>query len=144
MAAPKGNTNAETWSLEDAKKAFELVMVTLKKTTTYKVHGKNVDGYLCHYLGEACDEVDYSIDQLKYIKNKYGLNSEYQRAKRKSERNCFTDTKKGIINTAAGIINLKSNHGWTDRVDNTTKDKEVSTTTIINLGEGKKPDEPTS
>ena len=58
------------------------------------------------------------------------------------EANCFTDTKKGIINTAAGIINLKSNYGWTDRVDNTTKGEKTAPV-VVNLGEGKKPDETT-
>lgn len=40
------------------------------------------------------------------------------------------------------IVNLKSNHGWTDRVDNTSKGEEIKqTTNIINLGGGVKPDE---
>lgn len=37
------------------------------------------------------------------------------------EANCFMHTKKGDINTAAGIINLKSNHGWTDRQETTSQ-----------------------
>ena len=31
------------------------------------------------------------------------------------ERNCYSNTKKGIIKEATGIVNLKSNHKWTDR-----------------------------
>ena len=34
------------------------------------------------------------------------------------ETNCYSNTKKGIINTAVGIVNLKSNYNWTDRLQN--------------------------
>ena len=31
------------------------------------------------------------------------------------ETNCFRNAKKGKIKEATAIVNLKSNHGWTDR-----------------------------
>lgn len=139
VGAPKGNKNAEEWTLEKALVLFDLIMKKLNEKTTYMVNGKRVEGYLCHYLGEATDEADTTIDVVKYLRVKFTLESEYNRLKSKSERNCFTDTKKGIINTAVGIVNLKSNHGWTDRMDQTTKGEKTQTT-IINLGSGTKPE----
>jgi hypothetical protein len=125
VAAPKGNTNAEKWTEELAIDVFTKVEGKSKDKFTYSVNGKSVEGYLCHYIGEAADEGGTTIDILEYIRDKYSLQSRYAALKRKCERNCFTDTKKGIINTAAGIVNLKSNHGWTDRVDNTSKGNEL-------------------
>jgi hypothetical protein len=34
------------------------------------------------------------------------------------ETNCFSNSKKGNIREATAIVNLKSNHGWTDRNEN--------------------------
>lgn len=66
----------------------------------------------------------------------------FEMMKSNLEANCYENTKKNKINTAAGVINLKSNHKWTDRNDVTTQDKELKpTTTIINLGQGIKPQE---
>ena len=82
-------------------------------------------------LARAFDHIEEKYPELERV---------YQTIKRHCEANCFTNGKKGDIVPSLAIMNLKSNHGWTDRVDNTTKGKEVSTTTIINLGEGKEPD----
>lgn len=125
MSAPKENTNAEKWTEEEAIKLFELVYEKVCEKTDYMIHGEKIEGYECHFIGEACDEADTTIDILKYVRNKYGLKNLYNRIKRKCERNCFTDSKKGIIDKAMGIVNLKSNHGWTDRNDVTQKTIEV-------------------
>lgn len=131
MGAPKGNINAEKWSLEDATSLFENCLETAKN--------KELD---CNdFIGEVAQQNDTDLYQLDYLKEKYPeLERVYQTIKRHCEANCFTNGKKGDIVPSLAIMNLKSNHGWTDRVDNTTKGKEVSTTTIINLGEGKEPD----
>jgi len=133
MAAPKGNTNAEKWTLEESVKLLELAIEKATETTEYNVHGKKVEGYLCHYIGEAADEAGSNLDQLDYIRDKHNLRSLYNQLKRKCERNCFTDTKKGIIVPSIAIVNLKSNHGWTDRVDNTSKDEKIQTTPVISF-----------
>lgn len=41
-------------------------------------------------------------------------------------------------------MNMKNRFGWADRTDTTTKGKEIKHTTIINLGEGKNPNESTT
>lgn len=135
VGAPKDNRNAETWTLKEANYVFEQVSLMLNNREFYAVAG--LDGYSCHFLGEACSLANTTIDKLKYARDKYNLKGWYQELKRKSESNCFTDTKKGIINTGAGIMNLKSNHGWTDRVqqDNTTKGEKINTQFIVSSQE---------
>ena len=43
--------------------------------------------------------------------------------------------KREFINVATGMINLKSNHGWTDRVsnDHTTKGEKVNSIDLSQL-----------
>jgi hypothetical protein len=43
------------------------------------------------------------------------------------EANCYYNTKKGLIREATGIVNLKSNHKWTDRsqTDLTSDNKPI-------------------
>lgn len=141
VGAPKDNTNAEKWTEEEAIQLFEYVYEKAKETTEYLVHGATVLGYNCHFIGEACDEAETTIDKIKYIRDKYNLRSLYNKLKRKCERNCFTDSKKGIIIPSLAIVNLKSNHGWTDRAETTLQggDRPIQTTTI-NLGNGEKPE----
>lgn len=124
----KDNKNAEKWTFAEAEE-FLLEALKLSKNDEYDFIGevaKAMDSYI--------DIFDYLISkfpELKYIKN---------HIKRNCEANCFSSGKKGDINTAMAIVNLKSNHGWTDRVDTTSKNEKV-TTTIINLGEGTNPNE---
>jgi len=105
---------------------FTLVQDKTKEKTQYIINGHKVDGYECHYIGEAADEADTNTDVLDYLKKKFPhLQSLYKAIKRKCERNCFTDSKKGIIVASIAIVNLKANHNWSDRVDMTSKGKEI-------------------
>ncbi len=126
--APEENKNAEKWT-ED--KAIEFFNDSFKLCDE-KGHD---------FIGEVARDMNTYREIYVYLKDKYkSCKSLYNNLLQLCEANCFSHGKKGEINTAMAIVNLKSNHGWTDRVDTTTKDKEVSTTTIINLGEGKNPD----
>ena len=49
------------------------------------------------------------------------------------ESNCYTNGKRGIIKEASSIMNLKSNHRWTDRLDNTSLDEKISQEPTINV-----------
>lgn len=101
--APKGNTNAETWTLEEATKFFNDAL-ELSKDKEYD------------YIGEVAKGLDSYIDVFDYLVSKFpDLEKTKNHIKRNCEANCFSNSKKGKIREATAIVNLKSNHGWTDR-----------------------------
>jgi hypothetical protein len=117
----EGNTNAEKWTLEKATKLFTDA-VELSKNTDYD------------FIGEIAKQLDSYIDVFDYLVEKFPeLKKLKNKMKRNCEANCFTNIKKENINTGAGIMNLKSNHGWTDRLqqDNTTKGEKINTQFIV-------------
>jgi hypothetical protein len=116
MAAPKNNTNAEKWTLEKAIDLFEK-SIDLSKDPTYD------------FLGEIAKELETYIDVYDYLTDKFPELKEYKkRLMRNCEANCFSNSKKGNIVSAIGIVNLKSNHGWTDRqqFDHTTQGEKIT------------------
>ena len=118
--APEENTNAEKWNLDNSGKFF-LDALELSKSKDYDFIGE-----IARDLGQYIELFDYLTEkfpELKTLKNRILSNC---------AANCFSNGKKGNIIPSMAIMNLKSNHGWTDRVDNTTKDKELSTTININ------------
>ena len=142
MAAPKKNTNAKKWSFEKADEVFDKAIDMAYEKEVYSVHGVKLKGNKYHFLGEIATAREMAMypDLFKYLKQTFPeLSNKYNRLKHILEASCFSDSKKGIINTATAIMNLKSNYKWTDRVDNTTKNEKIETT-IINLGSGIKPD----
>jgi len=111
----KGNDNAEKWTEEKATDLLERA-VELSKNTDYD------------FIGEIAKDLDTYIDVFDYLVDKFPqLKKLKKKMKRNCEANCFSNIKRENINTGAGIMNLKSNHGWTDRVqnDHTTKGKEI-------------------
>lgn len=134
--APKENSNAEKWSLEDATNLFNKAIEMAYEEDVYSVHGTKMKGNKYHYLGEIATSKEMKLypDIFKYLKVAHpSLLPEYNRLKYILEANCFSDSKKGIINTATAIMNLKSNYKWTDRVDTTTKDQPVNTSMTIEI-----------
>jgi hypothetical protein len=130
MAAPKNNLNAEKWNEEDSIELFNKAIELTEGNSEYD------------FIGEVAKELGTYRDVFTYLKDKFeSCKHLYKQLSQNLEANCFSHSKKGEINTAVGIVNLKANYGWTDRIDTTTKDKEIKTTTIINLGEGKNPNE---
>ena len=109
MAAPKENINAEKWNLNEAEKIFlEAVEMAYKKEK---------DGYKYDFIGEIARELKLYKEVFTYLKDKYPneLTELHRELVSTLEANCFYNSKKGNINTAIGIVNLKSNHGWVDR-----------------------------
>lgn len=126
--APKENTNAETWTLDESKDLFNKAMDMVYNKVDYTVMGKTVKGFEYHFLGEIAtsEKIRLYPDVFKYLKGKFEeLRPVYNRLKATLEANCFSDSKKGIINTATAIMNLKSNYGWTDRLDQTSKNEKI-------------------
>lgn len=129
MAAPKENKNAEKWDFETSKSFMDSAIV-LSEDEDYD------------FIGEVAKDLGYDKGVFDYIIEKFPqLKHLKSRIKNNCEVNCFRNSKKGKINTAIGIVNLKSNHGWTDRVEQTHEGGKNPV--IVNLGGGLKPDEAT-
>jgi hypothetical protein len=121
VGAPFGNKNAQIWTLE---KASELLDKALKladeKELIEKIVGKEVihfEAYKYDFIGEISCELDVYRDLItRDIPIQHPeLKNTVNKLVNKLERNCYSNVKKENINVAVGIVNLKSNHGWTDR-----------------------------
>ncbi|MCP4052230.1 MAG: hypothetical protein GY739_04025 [Mesoflavibacter sp.] len=106
------NKNAEKWTIEEATKLFNKCLVTAKDQTKE-----------CNdFIGEVAQNNNTDLTQLDYLKDKFpSLKPIYKTIKSHCESNCFRNGKKGDIVPSLAIMNLKSNHGWTDRSENTVK-----------------------
>ena len=127
VGAPKENTNALKWTLNEAEKVFiEAVEMAYQK---------DKDVYKYDFIGEIARELKLYKEVFTYLKDKFpdDLSELHKELISTLEANCFYNSKKGNINTAIGIVNLKSNHGWTDRqqTDVTTNGKDLNTAPII-------------
>jgi hypothetical protein len=117
MAAPKGNKNAEKWTIEEAELLFKSCLETAEDK-----HSDSND-----FIGEVAQENKTTLNRLDYLMTKYPLlEGVYKDIKNNCEANCFKNGKKGKIIPSLAIMNLKSNHGWTDRVDSTTNGKDTN------------------
>lgn len=127
--APLENTNAEKWTYEDALELYSKAFDLSEDTEWYVVGKESLEGYKYDFIGELIDalRIEYKALNKKVYRRLISdhlpdrfpeFKSEYNELKEKMEINCYSNTKKGIINTAAGIINLKSNHHWKDRSSN--------------------------
>ena len=117
--APFDNNNAEKWTLEEAT-AFldEAIVLSLDKEYDF--------------IGEVAKAQKSYKEVYNYIVDKFpSLSNKLNQIKSNCESNCFYNGKKGDIVPSLAIMNLKSNHGWTDRIDQTTKGGKVEGATIV-------------
>ena len=123
MAAPKENKNAEKWNEDESIELFnKAIELSLDESKAFD------------FIGEVARELGTYRDLFTYLNNKFiSCNRLHNILISNLESNCFSHVKRGDINTAAGIINLKSNHGWTDRVDNTTKGEVINSDKPIEI-----------
>ena len=119
--APYGNKNAEKWNFKKAVKLFhDAIELTLKEETYYLKQGEKaveVTGYKYDFIGEVAKELGtYHQMITQHLPTRFPL---LQRLKTQLinnlESNCYVNAKKGTIKEATGLVNLKSNHHWTDR-----------------------------
>ena len=115
--APYGNRNAEKWSLRKATKLFKDAIELSKEKETVKVQGVSIECYRYDYIGEIARELGTFHQIFSHLINRF---PSLQRLKNELDNNiqsnCYYNAKKGAIREATGIVNLKSNYGWTDRV----------------------------
>jgi hypothetical protein len=119
MGAPKENDNAEIWTIEKATEFMDEALELSKD--------KDFD-----FIGEIARELNQYKEVFSYLSTKFSeLKNTHKKIVSNCEANCFYNGKKQNITPSLAIMNLKSNHGWTDRIDQTSKDKEISNTPTI-------------
>jgi len=76
------------------------------------------------FIGEVAKKQKTYHHVYGYIVDKFPtLKPLLTAIKSNCESNCFYNGKKGEIVPSLAIMNLKSNHGWTDRAETTHKGK---------------------
>ena len=129
VGAPKENTNACKWTKESAHELFDKAIALTEGDSKFD------------FIGEVAKELNTYRKVFGYLVGQFDcLKDKYERLISNLEANCFSHGKRGDINTAMAIVNLKSNHKWTDRVENTLEGGEKPIQATINLGSGTKPD----
>ena len=129
--APYGNKNAEKWKFKKAVKLYkDAIELTKKIETFYLKQGEKaieVTGYKFDFIGEIATTLGTYHDLMtRDLPRRFpSLERLKNQLIRNLERNCYSNTKKGIIREATGIVNLKSNHHWTDRRDLTSGDEKI-------------------
>ena len=114
MAAPEKNKNAEKWTHKEAKEFMEKA-VSISESKEYD------------FIGEVAKELKTYHKIFDYLSNKFtDLKHLKDLIISNCEVNCFSNAKKGDIVASVAIMNLKSNHKWTDRLDNTSSDGSMS------------------
>lgn len=100
-----GNQYNEKWTLEECEK-FLNEAIEISEDKEYD------------FIGEVAKQQDSYKDVYFYIIAKFpDLKNLFMRMKSNCESNCFNNGKKGNIVPSLAIMNLKSNHNWTDRVE---------------------------
>lgn len=111
MAAPEGNKNAETITLEDAR---SLALLALDKVSNE-----------CFYLSSVAVECDTYRQKFEYILQKFNYDdivfNTIKKLYNKCESIVMEKTGKGEITPALGIFVLKAYHGLmeTSKVEQT-------------------------
>ena len=134
MGAPKGNKNGLKWTFAKSEELLLNAIAMSNEKETYNTTDKQgnitntIQGYKYDFIGEIARELDTYHELItRDIPNQHPeLKSLVKKLKYNLESNCYSNTKKGIIREATGIVNLKSNHKWTDRLDKTTDGHSVN------------------
>ncbi len=141
--APYGNRNAEKWTFRKSVQLFhDAIELSNKKEIYHLKQGEKaieVKGYEFDFIGEIAGELGTFHQMItRHLPERFkSLNRLKSELMNNLERNCYANTKKGNIREATGIVNLKSNHRWTDRLDNTSADEKIDTKQINISIEGK-------
>ena len=108
-----GNQYYEEWTFEKSNEIFDKA-IALSETREYD------------FIGEVARDLKLYKDIFNYLVIKFPeLKKKHQSIISNCEANCFYNGKKGNIVPSLAIMNLKTNHGWTDRIDTTTKGNEL-------------------
>jgi hypothetical protein len=121
VGAPYGNKNAEYWTFKKAiqlfKDAIELSEeIEISYIKDNRGRAVEVQGYKYDFIGEVARELGTFHKIFVHLVKRFPT---LQRLKSQLdnnlETNCYSNTKKGNIKEATGIVNMKSNWKWQDR-----------------------------
>lgn len=108
MAAPYGNRNAEKWTFKKSVRLFQDAIELSNQLED--------DCYKFDFIGEIARELGTFHHMFMHLVKRFpSLKRQHDQLLNNLESNCYYNTKKGKIREATGIVNLKSNHHWTDR-----------------------------
>jgi len=114
MPAPEENKNAEKWTLEESISFFDKAIKL--SNTKETLNDSGIESYKYDFIGEVARELGSYKEIFTYLKDKFKeLKYVHKTLITNLEANCFYNGKKGHIKEASAIMNLKSNHNWTDR-----------------------------
>jgi len=127
----KGNKDAEKYNEKEAHKLLD---------RSIELANEVEDGaYKFDFIGEVARELGtYHHIYRHLIKRFPELKGKFELLKSTLEANCYSNTKKGKIREATGIVNLKSNHKWTDRQE---INQEIKMPSVTIVKHGDKPNE---
>lgn len=110
VGAPLGNKNAEIWTIETATAFLDRALKLVEE--------KEEEGHPRYdFVGELASDMGKHKAIFVELAEKFPeLQVKRQRLLSRIEANCYRNTKKGKIKEATGIVNLKANYGWSDRV----------------------------
>jgi len=126
-----GNKNAEKWTLKESIDLFyrAIGLSELKEKQIVRIgeKAKEVEAYKYDFIGELTRELDTYKEVFTYLagKHKKEVKALHTKLLSNLEANCFYNGKKGNIKEASAIMNLKSNHHWTDRNDQTSGGEKI-------------------
>lgn len=132
VGAPYGNRNAEKWTFKKAIRLFrDAIELSDEEETYFLKHGEKaieVSGFKYDFIGEIAKELGtyHNLITRDLPKRFPALQRLKNQLLNNLESNCYANGKRGTIKEASSIMNLKSNHRWTDRLDNTTKDEKIN------------------
>ena len=130
--APIGNTNAEKYDLDTSIKMFHDAIDMTNQRELVKVNGNEINGYEFDFIGEIAGELNtYKEIFIHLLKRFPELKNLDRQLHTNIERNCYSNGKKGVIKEASSIMNLKSNHNWTDRRDLSSSDGSMTPQTNL-------------
>lgn len=103
-----GNLNAELYSLEDSLDLFGQMLV-MSRDNKYT------------FIKQLSIQFGISYDIIVHLKKRFSqLVPIYNLIKDNLENNCYTASNEDKLKLPLAILNLKSNYGWTDRIENST------------------------
>lgn len=141
MAAPYGNKNAEKWTFRNAVSLFKDAIKLSEQTeyrNIYNKDGEMIDSFKVYsydFIGEIAKELGTFHHIFAHLSTRFpSLQRLRNQLINNLESNCYFNTKKGYIKEATGIVNLKSNHRWTDRNDLSSSDGSM-TPKVVDLSQ---------